>query len=175
MRNEFFTGLNRIQGTIFLCSNRQPRGNIYSISFKRATSSKARANVVKENRENTLDWHSTVIYFFQGDLFYFDSSFDPHSHTLPIHCRTIRCLQMRSRLTDFIQVIESHGLHINRIMATGLANTVDGICRNLAIEFIKDLIGSRIRGVPLTNYKWVELVKGPREPSRDTLDIIEEI
>jgi hypothetical protein len=163
--DEVFMNIHHPWGALFLLANRCPRGNIYALPIVRATSVEERLQLEEQNRHNTLDWSSSALFYLNGDIIYFDHLIDPFELIQQGASRTLRQFYCRSKLLNIINGFKTRGIAANRIFVTGVRNQVEGNCRDKAINFIKNVIRSRMLGRECNNYFLVEVVEGPREPS----------
>lgn len=159
---DMFKCLNRIDGTVFLCSNRDARANTFTYNYKNS-SALEKKEIELRNKDHTLDWHATVLIYHKRTVYYFDSALDPKA--LP---DVASDFHFKSKLTDFINGAKKKAISIpiDKMFVTGLGNTVNDQCRPLAIDFIKDVVISISEEKACGKYMFKEFVRGPSKPMR---------
>lgn len=163
---EMFKELNghRIDGTLFLCANREPRGNIYTVDWNNS-SRKERQEIIRKNAEQTLDWHVTVIFYRQRILYYYVPLMK-NENPMPVVSTDFA---FRSKLYDFLAGREAHGIPIDQMFVSATVHSPHKTCRCLCIEFIEEVVSSASRNEKCTKFVFKEFVLGPSHHNKGYL------
>lgn len=157
--------INR-DGTLFLTSCRETTAN--SLTHAAFLKHDDIDVIAEKNKNNMLPWHSGVIYYKQGILYYFEPRLQIESEEFK--SRTIT-FKFRARIIDFID--NNQGIAIYKIFIGG--DNVRGNCRKKSLEFIANIVNSQKSGQACKKYLFYEFKKGPRKPKINELMVLDSI
>lgn len=153
-------GIDR-EGTLFLTSCRETTANLYTHAALLKEDSLA--VIAEKNRNNNLDWHSGVIFYKKGVVYFYDPRFAIESEEFK--WRVLQ-FKFRARLMDFIS--NNQGIPINQIFVGG--DNMRGNCRKKSLSFIQDVVNGVKLKKACETVLFYEFKKGPRKPNLDMLE-----
>lgn len=155
-------------GAIFLVATRPTRATKCLDGYEEATEAE-KEELISDNGQGLLPWHSQVLLFKENVLYVYDSNFDDTD--VRFASRLITRLNFRDKILRFLDRMEVNKRVVNKIFVGGGGNTEAGICRTLSFQFMKDYVKAAVKDEPFTKVKWFEFKKG----GNPTIALLEEI